>query len=409
MGVISDNTRSRFGRRKPYMVAGGILLMFSMALLWLPVRFQHEFLRAAYVTAAYLLYNTVATVIAVPYSSMSTEITMDFKRRNQVNLTRLVFSLCAVAACTLLPTILFSRLSSGDLSIWTFYFIITLGFGLLFSLPVILAGLFVRERVSGNPGASRFSPAVFIRPLKVRAFRKLLLLYLAQAITMDIVSAVIIYYGLYVVPGVSSTIFLGAFLGMQLLLFPFLSRLVNKVGKTLIYRFGLPLSMASAAMIAFYPLGKSPMGIYILAGLTALGFGGAEIMSWIIFPDVVDLGDLSLGTRITGSFSGAMTFIRKTSSAFAIFLVGTILGFTGFVSSSGGQAEQPAAVILAIRFILLFTFVLLMGGAWFIARSFRLSPELAKRVKYFLDKRQSGEVLTEEEQAEHRAIIKEFG
>lgn len=61
----------------------------------------------------------------------------------------------------------------------------------------------------------RFSLRVMWEPLKVRAFRKLLALYLCQSITLDIVSAVVIYYGLYVVPGISATVFLGTFLSMQ--------------------------------------------------------------------------------------------------------------------------------------------------------------------------------------------------
>lgn len=408
MGLVSDNTRSRFGRRKPYIFGGGILLVLSMALLWLPVRFEQNFARTAYVTFAYLFYCTVATIICVPYSSMSAEITADFKRRNQVNMTRLIFSLVSTALCTLLPSALFARLNSGTLSLWAFYSIITLGFGLFFALPQILTGLFVRERVSGS-GISRFSPSVFIKPLTVRAFRKLLYLYLAQAITLDVVSAVIIYYALYVIPGLSSTVFLGVFLGMQILLFPVLNKLVNRIGKTRLYRFGLPLSIAAAAATAFYPAGSSPMGIYVLTGFIALGFAGAQIMSWIIFPDVVDLGDLSLGRRITGSFSGAMTFTRKASSAIAIFAVGGVLGLTGFVS--GGQSVQPAATVLSLRLIILLSFTVLMGSAWFVARSFRLNPELSRRVRYFLDKRENGglEQLDEQERAELAAINKEFG
>ncbi|NLD51673.1 MAG: MFS transporter [Clostridiales bacterium] len=45
MGILSDNTRGRFGRRKPYLVLGGALLMVSMALLWLPVRFEAHWAR----------------------------------------------------------------------------------------------------------------------------------------------------------------------------------------------------------------------------------------------------------------------------------------------------------------------------------------------------------------------------
>ena len=410
MGAISDNTRSRFGRRRPYLVLGGPLLILSMALLWMPVRFELHTARVIYMTLTYLLYCTVSTVISVPYSSMSTEITNDFSLRNRVNMVRLVFSLIASAACTLVPTMLFSRLTSGSLSLTGFYALIVFGFGVAFALPNVLAGLLVKERVAYDMKRSAFSLRTLWVPLKVRAFRKLLGLYLAQSITLDIVSAVIIYYGLYVVPGVSSTVFLGTFLGMQLLMFPVLTKLVDRIPKPLIYRFGLPVSMLGAAGIAFFPGGGQPMLLYVITALTALGFAGAQTMSWIMFPDVVDIGELSLKQRITGSFSGAMTFVRKVSSAIAIFLVGALLGAAGFVRPTEIHPlpVQPDATLLAIRLLILLAFVLLMGAAWLIAGRFQLSPALSKRVKELLEHRSNG-TGTLKDAEEEALILRELG
>ena len=410
MGVISDNTRSRFGRRKPYLVTGGALLLVSMGLLWLPVRFESASLQIVYVTFTYLLYSTVSTVISMPYSSLSTEITTDFSARNRVNMTRLVFSLFATAICTVVPTMLFNQLDKGSLPLNTFYLLIAFGFGLLFALPNILAGFVVKERVPYEQTKRSFSLRVMWEPLKVRAFRKLLALYLCQSITLDIVSAVVIYYGLYVVPGISSTVFLGTFLGMQLVLFPFLMRLVDRVPKPTIYRFGLPLSMLGALGIALFPGEGSPLLLYVITGLTALGFAGAQTMSWIMFPDVVDIGELSLKQRNTGSFSGAMTFVRKASSAIAIFLIGVLLSLSGFVKPTLEIAKpiQPDSTLLTIRLIILMAFVLLMGTAWLTARRFALSPELSKRVKLLLERERDG-ILTAEENMEKEAVVKQLG
>ena len=410
MGVISDNTRSRFGRRKPYLVLGGLLLIFSMALLWLPVRFESHMARVLYMTCTYLVYCTVSTIISVPYSSMSTEITNDFSLRNRVNMVRLVFSLIATAVCTLLPSMLFSSLTGGRLSISSFYVFIVFGFGLAFAIPNVLAGFFVKERVPYEKERSAFSWRTLWVPLKVRAFRKLLGLYLAQSVTLDIVSAVIIYYGLYVVPGISATVFLGTFLGMQLLMFPILLKLVDKTPKPTLYRYGLPLSMLGAAGIALFPTGGQPMLLYVITGLTALGFAGAQSMSWIMFPDVVDIGELSLKKRITGSFSGAMTFVRKVSSAIAIFLVGALLGMAGFIRPTEilPQPVQPDATLLAIRLLILLAFVLLMGAAWLIARRFRINPALSKRVKELLEHRLNG-TGTPDDAEEEALILKELG
>lgn len=410
MGIISDNTRSKIGRRKPYIILGGALLVPIMALLWYPISFEDQTLRITYVVITYLLYATVSTIIAVPYSSMSTEITNDYSMRNKVNLNRLAFSLLSTAICTLAPTVLFDRLTKQSMGIWQFYFIIVFGFGLYFAVPNILAGVICKERVPYEDEKIKFSFRTFVKPLKVKSFRKLISMYSLQSVSLDIVSAVVIYYTLYAVPGVSSTIFLGTFLCMQLILYPFLMKKVDTVPKTKIYRFGLPLTAIGAIAIALFPKDSNPVILYAITAVTALGFAGAQTMNWIIFPDVVDIGELSLKQRMSGSFSGVMTFIRKVSAAIAIFLVGLVLGAAGFVHPTDEMPipVQPVATQNAIRLLIAFAFVVIMGIAFFVARSFKLTPELSKRIKQLLEIRRTRE-FTAEEEKEVNSIIKDFG
>ncbi len=412
MGMITDNTRTKMGRRRPYLLAGGILIFVATALIWLPVGFESQAAKTIFVTAAYLFYYTVSTIIAVPYSSMSTEITGDFDECNRVNVLRLMVSLCATALCTLIPSELFRAYSNGGISLGTFYLIMVFGFGTAFAVPLILIGLFGRERVPYGEQKTKFSLSGFARPFRVRAFRKLTVLYLAQAVTLDMVSAVVIYYSLYVVAGMSTMVFLGAFLGIQLVMYAVINRLLGRVSKTKIYRAGIPLAVAGSFCIAFYPAGFPLWGLYALTAVTALGFGGAQVMNWIMFPDVVDIGELGLGERITGAFSGVMTFIRTASTAIAIFLLGQVLSATGFTAPTDAvpQPAQTGATVLGIRLFMFVPFALFMSTAWAVARKFRLTPEVSRRVKYFIEKQRAGqaETLSAEERAEREALMKEF-
>lgn len=412
LGVLTDNTRTRIGRRRPYLLVGGCLVMVAFALIWYPVGFASQGGKAAYILAVYLFYNLVASIVGVAYSSMSTEVTADFDECNKVNVMRLVFSLVSTAVCTLVPTLLFENLNKGTMTFWQFYSVLVFGFGSVFALPVILIGFLGKERVPYETERSAFSWKTFIQPFRVRAFRKSLILYISQAITLDMVSAVILYYTLYVIAGMGSTIFLGTFLGMQLLMFPLFNHLVSRVSKTTLYRFGLPLSIVGSFCIAFYPSSLPLWGVYVVAALTALGFAGAQTMNWIIFPDVVDIGEMGLGERITGSFSGMMTFCRQASTALAIFIIGNALSLTGFVTPTDAlpQPVQPAATVLGIRLFVFLPFALFMGNAWFVARRFRLSPQVSKRVKYFNELLQQGrlESMDDDERAEYESLKREF-
>ena len=406
MGVISDNTRSKHGRRKPYIFAGGIILIFSMALLWYPVTFGTEVGLIVYVTITYLLYSTVSTMIAVPYSSMSTEVCTNYEETNRINLLRLVFSLVSTAICTLVPVEVFGALSRGEISITTFYLIIVIGFGLFFSIPLILAGIFAKERVYYGDEKSKFSINQFVKPLKVKSFRKLLGLYLCQSTNLDLLSAIALFYSLYVIKGMDETIFMASFLVVQLLMLPILNMLVNKTPKTKLYRFGLPLSIISAIFIGLFPSDGNVIYVYIATAMMAIGFAGAQTMSWIIFPDVVDISQLGLGERISGSLSGVMTFIRKVASAIAIFIIGNVLSFTGYIEPKGvGDVPiQPDSTILGLRVIFIFSWVIIMGIGFILAKRFKISPQVSKRVKYFLNKEQ----LTEDEIVEKEELLKEF-
>lgn len=402
MGVISDNTRSRFGRRKPYILAGSFLIIVAIALLWLPVVGFSAAGKAAYVLFAYLFYNTVATIIAVPYSSLSTEITTDYQQRNSVNILRLVFSTAATALCTLTASVLFSAYTGGKISLSALYFSIVFGFGLFFALPLFLTGLIAQERTPVPHDKVRFNTASFALPLKSRPFRFLLVMYICQSISMDILSTTIMYYSLYVVRGIAPTVFLGIFIGLQLLMFPLIQYAVKRSDKNKIYYFGLPLSILAAAAVSLYPSNLPAVGAYVLTALLAVGFAGSQLMSWIIFPDVIDAHELKTGVRNAGSFSGLMTFVRKASSAVVIQVFGLVLFLCGYIKPERGESvTQPASVLWGVRLTILIGFVTLMSIAYFVAKRYPLKRDTCERIQKYIGLLREGgeESLSEQDRA----------
>ena len=71
MGVISDNTRSKYGRRRPYLFIGGVTVIFAMIMLFIPLYgLESVWFKFFFYLLAYLIYSTVSTIIGVPYSAM---------------------------------------------------------------------------------------------------------------------------------------------------------------------------------------------------------------------------------------------------------------------------------------------------------------------------------------------------
>ena len=117
MGIIGDNTKTKMGRRRPFILVGGCLLAVAFALIFFPIGGDNEILKFVYCAATYLFYNTVSTMIAVSYSSMSAEISKVSDERDSANVLRLVVSTASAAVCTLLPSIVLDAYRDGKITV----------------------------------------------------------------------------------------------------------------------------------------------------------------------------------------------------------------------------------------------------------------------------------------------------
>ena len=215
MGFISDNTRGKWGRRKPYMFFGGILLIIGIFLLFLPVE-EWGIISAdnkagliAWMVIMYLLWNTFSTITMVPYCSMSSDISPSFKERNNANTVKLVFNAAASGLAYVLPLLFIEAFVSyqtgGDgymfmpnMNATEFWLAICLIFGTLFGGGLIVTGLFVKERIKATTPKEKFNFKQFIKnyaePYKNKSYRWHIVMYVAAFTCLDMISALAVYY-----------------------------------------------------------------------------------------------------------------------------------------------------------------------------------------------------------------------
>ena len=398
MGTISDNTKTRFGRRRPYIFAGGCLLAVGFALIFMPIGTDNQTVKFIYCAATYLFYNTISTMINVSYSSMSAEISTVSEERDSANVLRLVVSTASAAVCTLLPSMVIDAYNTGKIDINTFYLIVGIGFGILFAVPVILCAIFVEERVETVVENKKFSVKEVIEPLGNRPFRNLVGMYLGQALCMDVFSAGVVYFAKHVTtPKGSSTVFLGIFIAVQLLAFPVINKLIKTVDVNRIYRFGLPLSIV--ALIALAIFGSNLYVAYACVFFVALGFAGAQLTSWIMFPHAVDSGELLTGKRQSGGCSAIMTFARKSSSALVIFIFSFVLELTGY---NADLLTQPDSAKLGIKYVMSIACIIFMIFGFIMAKRYVLTKEKNAKIEKYLGMQREGRLgeLTDDEVAD---------
>lgn len=435
MGFISDNTRGRWGRRKPYMVVGGALVIVALLLLFLPVRSWGVSVGGctAFVLIFYLVWNTVSTITQVPYCSMSGDISPSFKERNNANTVKLVFTSLSSGISYVVPLVLIEAMISKDgylfmpnISPTTFWLATSLGFGILFGGGLIICGIFVKERVRVNTPKVKFDIKQFVNnyvePYKNRSYRWHIAMYCTAFMCMDMISALAVYYATDVWHGYklfgmdfSSLFIVAPLMVAAVIMFPLGRVMMDKKSKQFVFRMGLPFYIAGGIMfMVMDPSWTPPILVPVVSFIMGLGFSGAQMMPWMIFPDTVDVAELATGKRPTGTYSGMMTLARKVAGAFAVGLVGWIIGGAGYIENTTGDAsayvQQPESALLAIKLVMGLAIVVFITLAMISSFRYKVTSEKLKRIRYFNDLGERGLLgeLNEEEKAERIALIKEL-
>ena len=352
MGFLSDNTRGRFGRRKPYMLIGGIAVILALTMLFMPLHRMGITSQAgmiAWMLVFYLFWSTCSTVSQVPYTSMASDISPSFRERNNANTVKLVFTSAASGMAYIVPLLLLNGLQDkGTLTPTAFWLLTVAVFGSLFGGGLIICAIFVKERVHPAPGEKKekFSLRRFvdgyIKPYKNRSYAWHIGMYVTAFTCMDMLSALAAYYASHVWRGSSldlgfmtmnfSSMFIVAPMAVAAVLsFPLVRIMMDKKGKGFAFRMGLPFYILGGILIAVIDPSWCPAWVVpVVAFVMGFGFGGAQMIPWMNFPDTLDVAELKLGEHPTGTYSGMMTFARKLSGALGVGMIGWILTGVGY-------------------------------------------------------------------------------
>ena len=435
MGFISDNTRGKWGRRKPYMFFGGISLFICIFLVFLPVREWGMSVGGftAYIIILYLIWNTCSTVTQVPYCSMASDITPSFRERNNANTVKLVFTAIASGLGYVLPLVFIEALTNPkgtgflfvpQLSSVDFWLCMSLVFGTLFGGGLVICGIFVKERINPKTPKQHFNFKQFVNsyavPYKNRSYRWHIVMYVTAFMCMDIISALAVYYATDVWHGyklfgmdMSSLFIIAPMMVAAVVMFPLARVMMDKKSKQFAFRMGLPFYIFGGIMLAAMdPSWAPPILVPIVALIMGLGFGGAQMRPWSIFPDTVDVAEMATGARPTGTYSGMMTLARKVGGGLGVGMVGWIIGGLGYISNESNDPSayeaQSSTVLLTIRLALGISVAVFITIALIASFKYKINSTKLTRIRYFIEARKSGKELTDEESQERESLIREL-
>ncbi len=412
-GIIADRTRTRLGRRKPYLLAGIPLIFLSFFALFYPIDVQSEIGRFIFVVFSYLFFSTVVSIVMLNYNALQSELTLDYDERTALSSARIFFSTVASILAALLPLEIVGRFNDVHQG----YIVMGLVFGAFFALPFIATILTVKERPEFQKPPEKFNwREGFIEPFGIRTFVMALLMYLLAFTAMDTVSSIVVYYMKYYLGrGGEAQYVSGTLLVSQVASLAFYVWLSKRTSKRTGYIVGA-LIWIGAMLFSFLITPTSPnFVVYVFAVVVGLGTGGIIIMIYAIFPDIPDVDELQSGQRREGIFAALVTFMRKFSTAIAIFLVTQAITVAGYaapieevVDGATRLIEQPQSpeFILVLRVVFAIVPIVLLLLALIFAWRYPLTEAVHDRLKQVLAVRRSGESESPELQAEAQALKK---
>ena len=405
MGVISDNTRSKFGRRRPYIILGAPLVFLAFVMMWFPLSSGTELSKIVFYIFAFVLMNTVTTIVQVPFLAMAAELTTDYNERTSLTNVRMIVSVTSSIICAVLPMLIVGAYQE----VRTGYIVMSIIFGLFFTLPLILVFLKVKERKQFSEGRKSSFKEMF-SPVKIRIFRRFMCIYLGIVIAMDILAMIFAYYMTYSLerPGELSFV-LGTLLVSQVAAVPLASWYARKTSKTSSVILG-NAGWTVCALASFLLTPEGPgFHIYVLASVLGVFLAFSLIGYNSLFGDMTEVGEYHLGYRAEGIFYGIQQFIRKCCAALANWFALFLLGIAGFITPTevveAGVTRlitqpQTPIVLFTINGILGIVSVILLIPSTFFAIRWQLTKDKHAKLISYLDRKRAGVEISPEDELE---------
>ena len=402
MGFISDNTKSKWGRRKQYVFIGGILMGLAYIYMWQLYKSDGVEYNFWYFFLWSLVFYLGLTIFSVPYVAMGYEMSDDFHERTNIMAISQWIGQWAWVIAPLFWIIMYDQdwfpsadVAVRELAIWV---------AIPCTLFALVPALFIKSKSTLNEDYEPLNlPNVgnslikifesFIEAFKIKEFRKLCgatFLIFNAFNTVAALTFFVIVYKLFNGDAGSSGIWVSMFgclgaLGTTFIVIPAVAWKSKKFGKKKAFMLAQAISLVGYIMLYFLFIPGKP-SLYIIAlPFFSFGIGSLFTIMMSMTADVIDIDELNTGKRREGIFGAIYWWMVKVGFAIAGALSGAIITFVGF-NPDLATLDQQGAVDGLHAFFCFFP----IGGtilAMFIMRNYSITEDRAKETKAALAKK----------------------
>jgi GPH family glycoside/pentoside/hexuronide:cation symporter len=382
MGILSDRTSSKFGRRRVYLLAGAVPMGLAFMLLWF-IPFGSQAGNFVYYLAVMLAFNVILSVVTIPYNALMPELSQNYDERTSISGFRMAFSFLGNLLAAAGVAVIVDNIYPGRAAYPTSYPVMGIIFGVATTVLVLICFFGTKERVHAE--AEKIVGKAFWHDLhsmwQVKEMRLMTIMFVLNQVAADIFMALIIFFlkDVMLVPDEYTSMVMALPLVIAVASVPLWVYLGEKLGKRQGYIAAAIFYMVPLLMVIFMPAGNLAI-VIVIAVLIGVGSSATQVLPWSMLPDVIEFDEYQNHVRREGFYMGTTQLLYKATSAMVVFIVLAIIGGFGYVENQV-TGMQPQSALMAIRLMLgLGTGFLLMMAA-FTAWKNPLTKERFEEVK----------------------------
>jgi GPH family glycoside/pentoside/hexuronide:cation symporter len=387
MGWISDQTRTRWGRRKPWLPLGALLCALFYWLMFTPpqsLSVNNGLLLWAGMT--YCLFYIFLTIWNVPYQGLGLELSPDYNDRIRLFGIRAILGFLGLAGAFFLIAGIKARGVFADERQ-----MISMVTGVL-ALMLIVSFIIPLLKVRENPEFSKqkrtpLTPGVR-RALRNRPFRIVMFAYILSSVPLYMPPLIMPYFSKYVLvlDDKWRAIFAGIYTLAGFLSIPLWMLLGKYIGKRRIWMISSIIGILSGLLIFTAGEGQITKMILleILRGMT---MGAMFILIPAILADVVDYDELQAGKRREAQFTSFASIVPKFVSILSAALPLAVMGVAGY---NPGMTSLSSGAVLTIRILFALVPTMFCVVVLIIIRRYPISRQVHRTIRNSINDRQQG-------------------